>query len=321
MAKRRNGRGEQGELISVLLIVLLFFAVLMGRELGDIYSSFGEISQLSVLFQVGEEELASYVRDVLRGEASDLEVGLALTLPSVRNVEGVVTQMPDYVRKWMISIYLSPIVVRQPEVSDVEVRLLVEGEVIHTQRFSFEREKVPYITLLDRMMVLHIEDVDRFREAVRVAAERYSGEVELTFTGQALAHFLFLKDWLPFSTTRYPLVKVPHVEYISSKWTDTEGNHITTREVESGAFIQFQISNPTRVHSIRENVTVTIYRGGLEEPVHTSWKEAAVAPGTTATYVFPFTPEEPGDYFYSLEASDAFSLDADASPHLKAEDS
>lgn len=319
MAKGGGGGFERDEIISLLFMALLFIAVLTGREIGSIYSTYQEISHLAVFFHLEEEEMAGYVRDVLRGEASDLEVGIALTLPSARGAEGVVTQLPDYARRWFISVVLSPIVVRQPEVSDAEVTLWIEGEALQTDRFVFEREKVPYITLLDRSMTLRIDDEGRFKEAVWEASDRYGGEVKLTFTGQALVHILYLKAWLPFSTTRYPLMKVPHVEYISSSWTDTDGRPMNTLMAGMTTYIKFKTSNPTRVHSIHENVTIAIYRQGSDGPIHTAWKIASVAPSTTATYVFQFTPDEPGVYYYSLEAVDGFRQVEGDSPRLRVE--
>ena len=319
MGNRRRGKRERDDLVSLLFLALLFFVLLAGRELGSIYSGYGEISRLSVLFQLDEGELAGYVEEVLGGGEPDLNVGISLTLPSVRNVGGIVTEMPDYARKWMIGVAVSPIVVRQPEISDVEIRLLVEGEELHFQRFPSEREKVPYISLLDRSFSLRIEDVEGFRGAVREASELHGGEVEVTFTGRALLHVLFLKGWLPFSTTRYPLVGIPRVDLESSRWVDSEGGSVIRARTGQTVFIQFRVANPTRVHSISENVTVAVYVQDSEEPIHTSWKIAPVAPGTTATYVFPFTPEEPGVYRYSLEAGDCFALDRSDSPSLQAE--
>ncbi len=312
-------RATRDEVISLLFMALLFFAVLAGREIGSIYSSYREISQLAVVFYLDEEDIAGYIRDVLRGEVSDLEVGVALTLPSARGEERVITKLPDYARRWFISVILSPIVVRQPEVSDVEVTLWVEGEALQTERFGFDREKVPYITFLDRSVTLVIEDMRRFSETVTEASEEYGGEVKLVFTGQALVHLLFLNVWLPFQTIRYPLVMVPHVEYMSSRWTGLDGSPVTRLEAGSTTYVEFKASNPTRVHSIHENVTVSIYRQGAEGPVHTAWKIASVAPGTTATYVFQFTPEEAGVYFYSLEAVDGFRRAEGMSPSLVVE--
>lgn len=84
--------------------------------------------------------------------------------------------------------------------------------------------------------------------------------------------------------------------------------------------IQFRIANPTRVHSVSENVTARVYKQGSEEPIYTSWKIAPVAPGSTATYVFPFTPEEPGVYSYSLEARDGLTLEKSDPPSLQVDD-
>ncbi len=321
MGSRKRGKKERDELVSLLFLALLFFVLMVGRELGSIYNGYGEISRLSVLFQLDEDELAGYVEDVLEGREPELDVGISLTLPSVRNVEGIVTEMPDYARKWMISVAVSPIIVRQPEISDVEIRLLLEGEEIHLQRFPREKEKVPYISLLERSFALNIDDVEGFREAVREAADLHGGEVEVTFTGRALLHVLFLRDWLPFSTTRYPLVRIPHVILESSWWVDSEGRTKIQAQTGETIFIQFRIANPTRVHSISENVTVAVYKQSSEEPVYTSWKIAPVAPSTTATYIFQFTPEEPGVYSYSLEVKDGLTLEKTDSPSLQVDDS
>ena len=320
MRRRKREKKERDELISLLFLAFLFSVLLVGKELGSIYNVYGEISRLSVLFQLDEGELAGYVENVLGGEEPDLNVGISLTLPSFRNVEGIVTEMPDYARKWLISVAVSPIIVRQPEISDVEIRLLVEGEEVHFQRFPSKKERVPYISLLERSFSLYIEDVEGFREDVREASDLYGGEVEVTFTGRALLHVLFLKDWLPFSTTRYPLVRIPNVELESSWWVDSEMRTKLKAQTGKTAFIQFRIANPTRVHSIYENVTVTVYKQGSEEAIYTSWKIAPVAPGTTATYVYQFTPEEPGVYSYSLEVKNGLKLDKTDSPSLQVDD-
>lgn len=318
-----DGRKASGELrddlVSILQVALLFIAILVGRELGNIYSTYGEISQLSIGLEVGEEALAGFIREVLAGNDTELEVGMAFTLPSLRNVEGPVTQVPDYVRRWFISVTLSAVVVRQPEVSDVKVGLWVEGDQMLTETFPFEREKVPYLRLLKRTIALHIEDPERFRMVVQEASERYSGEVEVTLTGQVLAHITFFKVWLPFSTTRYPLVKMPHADYLSSSWTDSDGRPIRRTRVGEVAYISVRLQNPTRVHSIWENVTATIYRVGRDEPILTVQKEMGVAPATAAIYVFPFSPEKPGVYYYTLEAPGGFSLSEEESPRLEAE--
>jgi hypothetical protein len=101
---------------------------------------------------------------------------------------------------------------------------------------------------------------------------------------------------------------------------DSEGRAIIQTQTGQTALIQFRIANPTRVHSISENVTVTVHKQGSEEPIYTTWKIAPVAPGTTATYVFPFTPEEIGVYSYSLESEGGLTLDKSDSPSLQVDD-
>jgi hypothetical protein len=301
---------ERDELISVLFMALLFIAVLGGRELGSIYGSFQEVSKLSVVLQLDEEETAEFLDEILQGKDPDLEVGVALTLPSVTNVEGMVTRLPDYTRKWLISVTVAPVLVHPPEVSTVEIDIIVEDEVIQTVSFDFGREKIHYLSYLDKRVPLSIDDPQRFREIVLEASETYGGEVMLTLTGRAQVHVLFLKDWLPFSTTRFPLVHLPHLEYISSGWTDGRG-----------AQVAFETNNPTRVHSIHENVSVAIFDEGSDVPLHTEMKTASVAPDSTATYTFQFTPPEAGRYYYTLEAVDAFNVNASSTNILIVEDS
>ncbi|MCW3979511.1 MAG: hypothetical protein NWF12_07160, partial [Candidatus Bathyarchaeota archaeon] len=94
------------------------------------------------------------------------------------------------------------------------------------------------------------------------------------------------------------------------------GRPLTRYQTGRTVYVEFKTGNPTRVHSIHENVTVSIYREGAGEAVYTSWKIASVAPGSEATYIFQFAPEEPGVYYYALEAVDGFELAEDASPRL-----
>ena len=311
---------ERDELISVLFMVLLFIAVLGGRELGNIYGSFQEVSKLRVVLQLDEEETAEFLYQVLQGEDSDLEVGVALTLPSVTNGEGMVTRLPDYTRKWLISVTVAPVLVHPPEVSTAEIDIMVEEEVIQTMTFDFGREKIHYLAYLDKRLPLSIDDPTRFRDTVLEAAEAHGGEVMFTLTGRAQVHVLFLKDWLPFSTTRFPLVHLPHLEYISSGWTDLNGDPITRLHTGRGAQVSFKTRNPTRVHSIHENVSISIFDEGSNVPLHTGFKTAYVAPDSTATYTFQFTPTEAGRYYYTLEAVDAFNVNASTSNILIVDD-
>jgi len=311
---------ERDELISVLFMALLFIAVLAGRELGNIYGSFQEVSKLTVILELDEEETAAFLEKIITGQEPDLEVGVALTLPSVTNVEGMVTRLPDYTRKWLISVTVAPVLVHPPEVSLVEIDIKVEDEVIQTVAFDFGREKIHYLSYLDKRVPLTIDDPQRFRELVLEASERYGGEVKLTLTGRAQVHVLFLNDWLPFSTTRFPLVKLPHLVYISSEWTDLSGQPVTTLQAGRGAQVSFEVYNPTRVHSIHEDFSVAIYREWVDVPVHRAVKTASVAPDSTAIYTFQFTPPEAGRYYYILDTPDGFTVNASSTNRLTVED-
>ena len=302
------------ELIGLVQLVIIFTAMLVGRGVGDLYSSYGELSRMSVNLSFTEEEIASYLRDTMEGKYSALNVGMAVSIPGFTSTEGQITQIPDYVRKWLISITLSPIVVNQPEVSDVDLAMLVEGQQVLSRTYTFPREKVGYISFLKRNIPLTVDDETAFRKLVNEAAAAHAGEVEITITGRAKANVLFFESTLPFKTTKYPLVLPPNLILDKSNWVTIDGSGKTARLGEL-ASVGISLSNPTRVHSLTQNVTCKIYREGGTEPVATVTKTTTAAAGTVSTYIFNFTPIDPGDYYYTLESVGIY-LTAEVPPHL-----
>jgi hypothetical protein len=294
---------DREEVFAFLKLAMLFIVLILGRETGRIYSSYTEVSQLSIIFDVQEEELAGFVREFMEGGAPDLQVGLMLSIPSAQSIEGHVTRVPDYARRWLISVYLSAVVVRQPEVSDVEIQLWVEDELMEEQAFSFVREPVPYSSLLKRNMSLSIRDTDAFRGAVLEASDRHGGEVEFRFTGTVDAHLLWMRMQLPFFTLRYPLMTAPQFEILSLGWVGSEGSPVTEGIVGREVYVSARLENPARIHSVWENVTVSIYMIGSDDDSDAITKTVGIAPQTTGSYVFPFTPEREGVYRFFIEAS------------------
>ena len=306
---------ERGDIVSALTLVLIFMSIMAGREMGSFYASYGELKSLKVLFRVSEEETSGYLRDVLSGGAPDLGFGLAITLPAIDDETKLVTETPDYARRWIISVTLSAVAMRQPSVSDVELELLIEDETFVQETFTFPKEKVSYLGLVDRGVELSVGDASSLRSTIMEAAGRYSGEVKMEVRGRVRAHLWFLETWLPFSTTRYPLVEVPHILYGSSEWRGLDGAAVSSVETGQPVMVTVSFSNPTRVHSLSENVTCTIHRYGV--PVASVTKEVSVAPDSEAVYVFQYAPDEPGDYGYVLTL-DGTPLNADdPSPTLE----
>jgi hypothetical protein len=294
---------DREEIFAFLKLAMLFVVLILGREAGRIYSSYTEVSQLSIIFDVREEELAGFVREFMEEGDSDLRVGLMLSLPSAQSIEGHVTRVPDYARRWFISVYLSAVMVRQPEVSDVEIQLWVEDELMGEQAFSFVREPVPYSSLLKRNMSLSIGDADAFRGAVLEASDRHGGEVEFRFNGTVDVHLLWMRMRLPFITLRYPLMTAPRFEIQSSGWVGFDGAPVSEGIVGREVYVSTRLENLARVHSVWENVTVSIYETGSNGSVNRITKTVGIAPQTAGSYVFPFTPEREGVYRYVIEAS------------------
>ena len=306
---------ERSDIVSAVTLVLLFMSIMAGREMGSLYASYEELKSLKVLFSVSEEEMSGYLRDVLSGEDPDLGFGLAITLPDVEDETKLVIETPDYARRWLISVTLSAVVVRQPSVSDVELELLVEDESFTQETFTFPWEKVTYLGLVDRGVELRVGDTQPLRSTIVEAADRYSGEVKMEVRGRVRAHLWYLETWLPFSTTRYPLVEAPRVLYGSSEWRNLDGAALGGVETGQPVMVSASFSNPMRVHSVRENVTCTIHRDGV--PVASVVKEVSVAPEGEAVYVFQYTPDEAGEYTYVLTSDDAHLNADEPSPALR----
>jgi hypothetical protein len=307
---------QRDEIIGALTLVIMFIAIMLGRDIGNFYASYNEMKSLKVYFEVSEEELSSYLTNVMNGGSPDIKAGLTITLPSVSNVEGIVTNTPEYVRRWLISLTLSAVIVRQPEVSDVQMNFSIEGQPVASDTLRFPKQKVPYLGFVDRQIELKISDVEGFRRIVESAADAHSGEVKIEVQGKVKAHLWFLDTWLPYSTVRYPLVEVPHLRYLESDWTGYDGHALTTSEAGQDTVITVKFSNPTRVHTIRENITCSVYKGNSSDPVSVFTKEVPMAANSTGTYVFPFTPNDVGIYRYELASGAGVLLDLKNSQRL-----
>jgi hypothetical protein len=317
MAEEEGDKGKivsREEIIGFVQLVIIFTAMLAGREIGNLYSSYNELSKMSVNLSFTEEQMSTYLLDTIQGRNATLNVGMGVTIPGFTSTEGQITQVPDYVRKWLISVTLSPIIVTQPEVSDVDIEMFVEGQRVLSKMYTFPRSKVGYISFVERNIPLTVEDEATFRKLVSDAADAHAGEVEITITGHAKANVLFFESSLPFKTTKYPLVLPPYLTLGKTQWETIDGSGTTARVGEL-ASVGISLSNPTRVHSLTQDVTCRIYVVGMIDPEAVITKTTTAAAGTVSTYIFNFTPSQPGVYYYTLEAA-GISLPADVSPRL-----
>ncbi|MCB2173044.1 hypothetical protein KQH65_09935 [archaeon] len=295
---------NKDEVKGLLLLVLLFVSVVGGRQLGNYYASYQEMTQLKVLFEVTEEELSRYINSVIIGENSDLEVGIVIASPTMDNSAGIVTSTPDYVNRWLIGLTVSPLVVNQPEASEVELEMLIEESVVDEALYDFPKEKISFIAYTDRMMSLDIEDLEEFKSIIETSVDEYGGEVKVTFRGQVHMHLLFLDTWLPYEVTRYPIVSAPYLRYVDSDWISYTEGSVSSMSVDEGGYVVVDFRNPTRLHSLSEEVTCQIFSVGEDEPVLSISKTVSVPPSTDGQYTFSFIFEEPGDYVYRVWSGD-----------------
>jgi len=285
------------DLRGVAVLVLLFVAVMGGRELGNLYSTYREIQGLQVVFQVSERDLASYLLAVQGGGEASLEVGMVIASPQVNTETGLVKETPEYVRRWLVGLTVNPVSVVQPAASDVELEMLVEGVVVERGVYPFPREKLGFLTYRTRVLQLRVGDPGALRRAVEGALDTYGGEVEVTLRGRVRIHLLFLETWLPFQVSRYPLVRVPHLEYLGSRWMGYAQGEVEALGAGEGGYVLAVFRNPTRVHSLMENITCSLGPVGGRAALNVS-KTVSVPPGLEGEYVFPFVFEEAGEYVY-----------------------
>jgi hypothetical protein len=293
---------ERDELLGALLLVFLFISVVGGRAVGNYYASYQEMTKLKILFEVTEEDLSNYIVNEVQGQDTNLEVGLVITGQRADNPANVATSTPDYIKRWLVGLTVSPLVVNQPEASDVELEMLIEGNVINDALYSFPKQTISYYRYTDRTMKLNIGDKKAFKQMVNEAATKYGGEIEVTFKGKVHMYLLFLDTWLPFTVTRYPVVSIPYLEYLDSGWRSYTSGAVSSLSVNEGGYVQVDFHNPTRMHSLSEDVTCQIFKQGEDTPVMNVTKKVQIAPDTDGQYVFPFTLSEPGDYTYRLVA-------------------
>ena len=187
--------------------------------------------------------------------------------------------------------------------------MLIEGTLVDEALYNFPKQKISYIHFTDRKIRLEIEDVDEFRRIVEEASKEHGGEIEVTFKGRVHMYLLFLDTWLPFSVTRYPIVEAPHLEYLDSEWRSFTQGATSSLGVGEGGYVLVDFNNPTRLHSLREDVTCLIYRVGENEPVLSITKNVQVPPNTNGQYTFAFTLTDSGDYVYQIFSEDRVLTD------------
>jgi hypothetical protein len=302
---------NRDEIRGLLLLVLVFVSVVGGRQLGNYYASYQEMTQLKVLFEVTEEELSRYINSVIDGENPELEVGLVIASPNMDNSAGIVTSTPYYVKRWLIGLTVSPLVVNQPEASEVELAMLIEETVVNEALYDFPKEKISYISYMDRLMSFDIEDLEGFKSIVEASVEEYGGEVKVTFQGRVHMHLLFLDTWLPYEVNRYPIVSVPYLRYIDSGWISYTEGEVSSMSVDEGGYVLVDFRNPTRLHSLSEEVTCQILRIGEDEPLFTISKTVSVPPSIDGQYTFSFRFEERGDYLYRVLSGDRLLIEGE----------
>ena len=93
---------------------------------------------------------------------------------------------------------------------------------------------------------------------------------------------------------------VPYLEYVDSSWKTLEGNTVDSVEVGETGYVQVDMHNPTRIHSLQERFVCEFYGVGDQEPVFRVSKDVSVPPLTDGQYIFRFQFDTPGEYSYRI---------------------
>lgn len=295
---------RRDEITGILILILLFISVIGGREVGNYYANYQEMTELKILFEVSEEELSRYILDLIEGGDPDLEIGLIITSSSADNAADIVTSTPDYVNRWLIGLTVSPVVVNQPEASGMELNMYLEDNLVEQASYHFDKQKISYISYTKRSFSLDIEDLEEFRRLVEESSKAHSGEVKVIFQGRVHVHLLFLDTWLPYTVTRYPLVSSPKLDYVDSVWRSYTEESISSLKINEPGYVLVEFRNPMRLHSLVENVTCSILKDDKIEMNIT--KNVKIPPDSTGQYIFPFNLTKPGNYTYRIVSKAIF---------------
>ena len=99
------------------------------------------------------------------------------------------------------------------------------------------------------------------------------------------------------------LIKESTLQYISSRWTDSEGQMISACLVYDPVQIEVQVENPMRKKTITSLVEVVIYRDTvalLAEKVKKAFFTLALSPLSTEIKFVYFTPTQESRYHYKI---------------------
>ena len=80
------------------------------------------------------------------------------------------------------------------------------------------------------------------------------------------------------------------------------GSGIDTIVAGTGGYVQLEVSNPTRIHSLQEEMVCEFFKDGSDEPVASVTKSVNMPPSSTGQYVFQFSFDEPGAYTYRIRS-------------------
>ena len=80
------------------------------------------------------------------------------------------------------------------------------------------------------------------------------------------------------------------------------GAGIETIEAGLSGYVQLEVSNPTRIHSLQEEMICEFFKDGSDEPVAFVMKGISMPPSNTGQYVFQFSFTEPGVYRYRIHS-------------------
>jgi len=162
-----------------------------------------QMSSIQVDVSISETQVISWFANILLGQIPELEIEIKFSNP---------TFLPVDITNIVTNIY-------------IEDNFALEYSVSHLY--------IPSGQSITREVSIPLSNVIEIYSMIDQATSEYSGEVEMTVSGSANAHLLFLSTRIPFSIKKYYFLEEGHLRLEEAYWTDSKGEQISTTHTDT----------------------------------------------------------------------------------------
>lgn len=254
----------------IAVVAIIAIILVPGSFFGLLYYQF---SSLQVGVTVQETQVVNWLLAILSGRSPQLVVTLSFTNPTFLTVDA----------------------------TDIYVQLYIEDEYVLEE--SISTLYIPPHKTINKDLTFTIGEGLTLYDKVNRASNTYGGEVKIGISGVGTAHLFFLSARLHFSTSRYYMIKEPHLKFLSARWTDSSGNTIASSTIGGQAYIEVKLMNPTRSQTVTDSVTIRVMRTvrwWFDEKMMEDSDSITLSPGSTGTVTFMYSPSRSGEFHFDV---------------------